>query len=152
SLRYAAMTLRPLLTSAMLLAFTLPLLADDWPQWRGADRTDISRETGLLKTWPVKGPALLWRFDDAGIGYAGVSVVGERLFTMGARDGTEYVYALDVKTGKQVWATPLGTLYENRYGDGPRGTPTVEGDVLYTVSGNGDLACVEITTGKKRWT
>src|SRR5262245_8126061 len=53
SSRYAAMIPRPLLTSAVLLAFSLPLLADDWPQWRGPDRTDISRETGVLKTWPA---------------------------------------------------------------------------------------------------
>jgi outer membrane protein assembly factor BamB len=137
--------------AACLFALVLPAGAADWPQWRGPDRTDVSKETGLLKTWPANGPPLLWTYTDAGIGYAGPAVVGDRLFTMGARDQTEYVYALDVKTGKQVWATPIGPLYTNRYGDGPRGTPTVDGGVLYAIGGNGDLVCVETAAGKKQW-
>jgi outer membrane protein assembly factor BamB len=70
---------------------------------------------------------------------------------MGARDGSEYLFELDSNTGKEVWSTRIGTLFENGWGDGPRGTPTVDGERVYAISGDGDLICVEAGTGKKRW-
>src|SRR5437762_962025 len=75
----------------------LTLVAADWPQWRGPDRTDVSKETGLLKSWPAAGPKLQWTFKDAGLGYSAPAIVGERLYLMGAREGNEVVYALDLK-------------------------------------------------------
>jgi outer membrane protein assembly factor BamB len=140
-----------LLLTAVCLAAALPLLAADWPQWQGPDRTNISKETGVLKTWPASGPKLAWTFDNAGIGFAGPAVVGDRLYTMGARGGTEFLYALDTKNGKEVWATEIGPLYTNGYGDGPRGTPTVDGDNIYTLSGQGNLVCVTKDKGTKVW-
>jgi len=139
--------------AACWCALTAPSWAADWPQWRGPERTDISKETGLLKSWPEGGPKLLWKYEDAGIGYSGPAIVGDRLYTMGAREDKEYVYALDVKTGKEVWSTEIGPLFNDRaqYGPGPRGTPTVDGGVLYTLSGQGNLACVDSAAGKKQW-
>ncbi len=55
----------------------------DWPQWRGPDRSDVSRETGLLQSWPADGPKRVWLYDNAGSGYAGPSIVAGKLFTMG---------------------------------------------------------------------
>jgi outer membrane protein assembly factor BamB len=125
----------------------------DWPQWRGPNRDDISHETGLLKSWPEGGPPLLWRCTDAGIGYSGPSVVGVRLFTMGARGNEEFIFALDTATGKQVWSTPIGPLFRNGYGDGPRGTPTVDTEfgLIYALGGQGKLICVDAASGAKRW-
>lgn len=125
--------------------------ADDWPQWQGPDRSNVSKETGLLKTWPKDGPKLLWTFDKAGVGFSGPAVVGDRLYTMGGREDSSYVFALDVKTGKELWSCPIGKTYRNSYGDGPRGTPTVDGDFLYALDGQGELICVETSTGNKRW-
>jgi outer membrane protein assembly factor BamB len=130
------------------------LVAADWPQFRGPERDDISKETGLLKTWPAGGPKLLWTNDQAGLGYSGPAVVGERLYTMGARDKTEYVYALDTRNGKEIWVAPVGetfTFKGNNWGDGPRATPTVDGELLYALGGQGELVCVETATGKERW-
>jgi len=142
-----------LLVFPAIISCAFPLLAraDDWPQWRGPDRTDISKETGLLKSWTSGGPNLLWTYSDAGIGYSGPSIVGDRLFTMGDRGNSEYVFALDTNTGKQIWSTPIGQVFHNGYGDGPRATPTVDGDVLYALGAQGKLICAEIATGKKRW-
>ena len=75
--------------------------AADWPTFRGADRTDISTETGLLKTWPADGPKRVWLNENAGLGYSGFAVVGGTLYTMGARDAVEYVIAIDAATGKE---------------------------------------------------
>src|SRR4051794_14174810 len=64
-----------LLSVAVLLTGALPILADDWPQFRGPDRTDISKERGLLPKWPAAGPRLLWTFEQGGSGYSGPAVV-----------------------------------------------------------------------------
>jgi outer membrane protein assembly factor BamB len=125
--------------------------AADWPQWRGPDRTDVSKETGLLKTWPEGGPKLLWTFNDAGTGFSGPAVVGDVLYTMGGDDKKEYVFALDTKTQKKLWNTEIGDFFTNGYGDGPRGTPTVDGDLIFCLNGKGNLVCVDRASGDKKW-
>ncbi len=123
----------------------------DWPQWRGPDRTDVSRETGLLRHWPSEGPPLVWTCETAGIGFSGPAVVGDRVYLLGARGDTEYVLAFDNRTGKELWASAVGPLFVNSYGNGPRSTPTVDGDRLYALGGQGSLVCVETAGGKKVW-
>lgn len=124
----------------------------DWPQWRGANRDGVSKETGLLKEWPANGPALVWKASGAGRGYSSLAVAGGRLFTLGLRGDREYVLAFDVATGKQAWATAHGGAFRNDRGDGPRGTPTVDGQNLYALGGNGDLSCLDSRTGRVIWT
>jgi len=126
--------------------------AGDWPQWRGPNRDGISKETGLLKEWPTDGPPLVWTATGAGNGYSSLAISGGKIFTMGIRSGREYVIAFDVATGKEVWATANGGVFSNDRGDGPRGTPTVDGAQLYALGGNGDLSCMDVKTGKVVWT
>src|SRR5438094_1804242 len=142
-----------LILSVSLCAVSLSAAADDWPQWRGPERTDISNETGLLRKWPTSGPPLVWTYEQAGVGYSGPAIVGNRLYTMGGEDQKEYVYALDIgtKPPKKVWSAEVGPLFEEGHGNGPRGTPTVEGDVLYAIGADGNLVCAETATGKLRW-
>ena len=145
-------TTSPLLLAGVLLAaVSSPLPASDWPQWRGPNRTDISSETGLLKEWPASGPKRVWLYENAGQGYAGISVVGDRLYTLGTRDGQEAVLALNATTGREVWAAKLSPILKNDWGDGPRGTPTVDGDYLYVMSGPGVLACLSVKDGAIVW-
>jgi outer membrane protein assembly factor BamB len=136
--------------AAALLAFQTQAPAD-WTQWRGANRDGISAETGLLQDWPKPGPPLAWRITGAGNGYSSFSASGGRLYTLGARGGNEYVIAIDRATGKKVWEYLNGRRFENDRGDGPRSTPTVEGDRLYVFGGSGDLTCLDLATGKKIW-
>ena len=124
----------------------------NWPQWRGPNRDGISKETGLLKEWPAEGPPLLWKATGAGRGFSSFSIANGRLFTMGLRGDREFVIAFDVATGKEAWATPHGGAFRNDRGDGPRGTPTVDGDRVYALGGNGDLSAIEARTGKIAWT
>ena len=126
--------------------------AANWPQWRGPNRDGVSKETGLLKQWPAEGPALVWQATGAGRGYSSFSVANGRLFTMGLRGDREFVVAFDVATGKEAWATPHGSAFRNDRGDGPRGTPTVDGDRVYALGGNGDLSVLDARTGKIVWT
>ena len=143
---------RALIILAVIVFCFSEAAAQDWPQWRGPNRDGISKETGLLKQWPSSGPALVWKATGAGGGYSSLAISGGRIFTMGVRAGRENVIAFDVATGKELWATPHGGVFTNDRGDGPRGTPTVDGDRLYALGGNGDLSCMETKTGKIVWT
>jgi outer membrane protein assembly factor BamB len=138
--------------TAGALALALTARAADWPQYRGPDRTGVSKETGLLKTWPKDGPALAWTFDKAGRGYAGFAVVGDRVYTMGARDKVEYVIALDTK-GAEQWAAKIGPMFDfagNNWSAGPNATPTVDGDRIYGLGSQGILVCVD-AKGAVQW-
>jgi outer membrane protein assembly factor BamB len=123
----------------------------NWPQWRGPNRDGISKETGLLKQWPAEGPALVWKASGAGRGYSSFSISDGKLYTMGLRGDREFVVAFDIATGKEAWASPHGSAFRNDRGDGPRGTPTIDGDRVYALGGNGDLSALDARTGKLAW-
>ena len=125
--------------------------ADEWPQWRGPRRDGISRETGLLKAWPPGGPKQIWKTTGLGEGFSSFSIAGGKLFTQGQRDGRQYIYAFDVASGKKLWEVPAGTAFNERRGHGPRGTPTIDGAVLYALSADGTLVCLQTATGKEVW-
>jgi outer membrane protein assembly factor BamB len=131
--------------------------ADDWPQFRGPDRSNVSKEKGLLKAWPKGGPKLLWTFKDGGLGFSSVSVVKGVVYTLGtdAKFQDEYVIALDEKTGAELWRTkiaPIQVLQNNSWGNGPRGSPTIDGNLLYALGSQSELVCLDITAkGKLVW-
>ena len=126
-----------------LLCLALPALANDWPQWRGPNRDDISKETGLLKSWPKEGPKLLWTCTEAGTGFAGPAIIGDRLYTMGAEGDKEFLFALDTTTGKKLWSTEIGAKFSDERGAGPAGrlpwtaTPSMPSAARATSSASG---------------
>jgi outer membrane protein assembly factor BamB len=141
-------------TGALVLALTTHASnqeSTDWPQWRGQHRDGKSAETGLLSTWPDGGPPLRWETEGAGAGYSSMSAVGSRLYTMGARGDTEYVMAFDRASGRKLWEVANGERFSNDRGDGPRGTPTVDGNRLYALGGSGSLACLDAESGSRVW-
>jgi outer membrane protein assembly factor BamB len=140
-----------LLVSASVFTQAQPPEQSEWFQWRGPSRDGISAETGLLQAWPKGGPPQVWRTTGAGNGYSSFSSAGGRLYTLGARANVEYVMAFDRATGKKLWEHQNGRRYQNDRGDGPRSTPTIEGDRLYVLGGSGDLTCLELATGKRIW-
>ena len=125
--------------------------ADDWPQWRGPKRDDVSAETGLLKEWPQGGPKRAWLYKNAGNGYSGPAIANGKLFTLGTRDGKEILIALNANSGEEFWTAPVGPILQNGWGDGPRGTPTVDGDRVYALGGQGNIVCVGVGDGKVHW-
>jgi outer membrane protein assembly factor BamB len=146
-------TLPKLLAASLAVALTAsPILqAADWPQWRGPNRDDVGKETGLLKHWPEGGPKQAWLYREAGLGYSGFAIVKGKLYTLGARGNVEFLIALNASNGTQLWATPVADLYDNPYGSGPRSTPTVDGDRVYVLSGGGTLLCANAADGKMIW-
>jgi outer membrane protein assembly factor BamB len=120
----------------------------EWPQWRGPARDGIALDTGLLKSWPEAGPALLWKANGLGEGYSSVAIAGGKVFTLGDKEGAQRLIALDLETRRELWTAKVGRTW----GDGgPRSTPTVSGGLVYAIGTHGDLVCVEVDSGKERW-
>jgi outer membrane protein assembly factor BamB len=137
------------LCSLILTGFAV---ADDWPQFRGPQRTGISKETGLLKEWPKDGPPLAWKVSGLGGGFSAPSVAGGRIFGMSYRGDDEVVWALDEKDGKEQWATTIAPANKKiGYQVGPRCTPTVDGDLVYALGTAGELACLKVADGTQVW-
>ena len=135
----------------LLSTFLLATASAEWNQWRGPLRDGKSSESGLLDAWPDGGPKLLWNVDSLGAGFSSLAVADGKLVTQGLEDGKQFLIALEARTGKTLWVTPHGKPYSNRRGSGPRGTPTVDGDRVYVLGGDGNLLCADLTTGRKIW-
>jgi outer membrane protein assembly factor BamB len=123
-------------------------------QWRGLNRDGKYPETGLLKQWPETGPQLLWSTETLGEGYAAPVVTPDKLFVNGVVNGESHLFAFDLK-GKLLWKSPngkefTGEGYSSNF-PGARPSPTVVGDLVYTSSGLGRIACFEAATGKEKW-
>lgn len=123
----------------------------DWPQWRGPNRNDLSRETGLLQSWPPSGPAVVWSISGLGEGYGTVAIKGDRIFLQGTRDGNSVLFCLSRADGKALWTAPLGRALRESRGNGPRGTPTVDDDRVYALTESGDLGCLRVRDGSPIW-
>jgi outer membrane protein assembly factor BamB len=123
----------------------------EWPQFRGPNRDNISREPGLLAKWSDDGPPLAWKATGLGEGYSGVSMAKGKVYTMGNRNDEEFLLAFDAESGEELWAFKTGKAYHNGQGDGPRGTPTIDDDRVYALGANGDLVCVGAEQGDQVW-
>jgi len=137
-----------------MLLSGLAWAGDDWPQFRGPDRDGTSDESGLMDQWPQEGPKQIWRIP-IGQGYSAVSVVGDTIYTAHAKDegetGIEYVLAADKASGEPIWETAIGEKIETEFGNGPRSTPTVDGDMCFTLSSQGNLAAINNADGAIVW-
>jgi outer membrane protein assembly factor BamB len=138
------------LCSLCLCGEILP--AADWPQFLGPDRNGTSRENGLLTSWPEKGPPQLWQ-KSIGEGFSGPGVAGEKLILFHRLEDKEVVECLDANTGNGLWKFNYSTEYADKYGkgNGPRSTPLISGDRVYTLGVDGVLLALDLRTGKKIW-
>ncbi|MHB1423992.1 MAG: PQQ-binding-like beta-propeller repeat protein [Gemmataceae bacterium] len=141
----------PAFSLALLIAVVCSIAAD-WPRFLGPNRNGASTETGLLQSWDAKGPPLLWQ-TKVGAGYSAPVVAGERLILFHRVGDEEVVTCLDAGTGKKIWEHRDPTRYADPLGkgDGPRSTPLLAGERVYTLSPGGRLLCLKLTDGGKVW-
>ena len=143
-----------LLAAGMIIAGGLCARAEEWPQWRGPQGDGISRETGLLTTWPAEGPTKLWTVPTARGHASPIAVDGKvYLFTYDDEKGQEILQSLNADTGKEIWRQAYAGGYKSSNQDwlGTRATPVVVGDMIYTYGGSGDLVARKIADGSQVW-
>jgi outer membrane protein assembly factor BamB len=147
--------LAPLLTLVLCLTGALCQSAElnttDWPQWRGLHRDGISDETGLNHKWGEEGPPLAWKASGLGGGFASISIVGGKIFTMGDRNKEQFVEALDLADGHMLWSTKISDAWKDNNYLGPRCTPTISDGRAYAVGTYGDLVCLDCASGEILW-
>jgi outer membrane protein assembly factor BamB len=140
-----------LVAAGLLAAASAPGGAADWPGWRGPNRDAVSAETGLLQEWGAGGPPLAWKAAGVGSGFASVAVAGERIYTMGDKDGAQHLFALKRDGGTALWSARVGPPLADSRG-GARSTPVVDGPRVYALGSGGDLVCIDAASGKAVWT
>ena len=154
------------LATALAEAFLMvPVVAEDWPQWMGPKRNNQWEIQGAPKEFPAGGLKPLWSTKVSG-GYSGPAVVADRVYvtdlvTSGdtkndnfgrkSFQGTERVLCIDNKNGEVLWKHEYPVEYAISYPAGPRCTPLVEENRLYTLGAEGDLFCFAADTGKVIW-
>ena len=149
----AASLRKIILACALLLLVKSPLRGDDWPQWRGANRDGVWRETGILEAIPAGGLPVRWRARVA-LGYSGPVVAGGRVVVTDRQRAPEVerVLCFDESTGKPLWTHSYPCNYETmEYGNGPRASPTVHEGKVYTLGTQGHVTCLDVTTGAVAW-
>jgi len=124
--------------------------AQDWPQFLGPERNSTSPQTGLLKTWPEKGPEVLWSVD-LGIGYGGPVVKDGKVYILDRNDDSgDHMKCFDLSTGKELWSYHYDAPGSVRY-PGSRSVPLVDGNYVYSCGPYGDLYCIDINSHKPVW-
>jgi outer membrane protein assembly factor BamB len=137
------------LSIILLLLISGFIKAQKISDWRPENRTGVSGETGLLKSWPEAGPQLIWTNLELKKGNSSVSFGTNTIFITGTEGDNDILYALDMN-GKILWKNPMGRAWNQSYPES-RATPVVEDNKVYTTSGYGDLACFDGTSGNIIW-
>jgi outer membrane protein assembly factor BamB len=129
-----------------------PVGPNNWPQWEGPSRDAICPEKGLLQKWPQNGPPLLWQAKSLGLGYSTPVVMNGVIYGMSWRGEEDGVWALNEADQKELWFTPIGPADKRiDRAHGPRSSPTIDGQNLYALTANGDLACLDLSSGSVKW-
>lgn len=124
---------------------------EDYPEYRNRRRDGVVIGPPLARDWRTQPPRLVWR-QPCGGGYASFAVVGGRAFTLEQRRDEEVVVCYDAATGREVWLHAYPAHFQEVLGGpGPRATPTVVDDAVYSLGATGRLVCLDAATGKLRW-
>ena len=127
--------------------------AGDWPQILCPHRNGIADSETLAAKWPARGPAKVWE-KSIGSGFAGVAVLGQFVILFDRPDANDRLIAFDRQTGEELWKTsfPSGFQPQIVEDDGPRAVPCINGNDVFAYSSEGNLHCVDLQTGEKKWT
>ena len=131
----------------------IALLAADWPQYLGPNRNAIYPDKALTKTWPDDGPKVVWRKKDIGEGLCGLVVSGEKAILFHEIARQDVIECLNAKTGRSIWSNQYPTSFSDSLGSGggPRATPAIIENKVYTMGAQGMVVCTDMTSGKTIW-
>ena len=122
-----------------------------WTDFRGPHRDGHYQQRPIRTDWPAAGLSPVWK-QPAGGGYASFVIANGRAFTIEQRGDNEVVAAYDVSTGRELWTNEWNAAFrEMMGGDGPRATPTWFDGHVYALGAQGELRCLEDSTGRVVW-
>jgi outer membrane protein assembly factor BamB len=138
---------------AIVLASQLSF-AQDWPQWRGPNRDGVVSSFSPPKIWPV-ALRQVWKVT-VGLGHSSPVVVGPRIYVLSRQEDNEVASCFDLSTAKLLWRDSYPTPYSMNpaavsHGKGPKSTPLVYKNNVYTFGISGVLSCYDAATGKLKW-
>jgi outer membrane protein assembly factor BamB len=138
------------LVALMVMLSTTAVVAADWPWLYGPRRNHTSEQKGLLRTWPQEGPKVLWTVP-MGAGFGGPAVSAGNVYVLDRDENVgDTLRVLDLATGKELWTFAYEAAGRFMFA-GSRTTPTVDGELVYTVGPMGDLHAINIKTRKPAW-
>ena len=146
----------PLASLILVAGLAMPLArpggsgGEDWPQYRGRHRDGVTSAGELPLAWPSAGPRVVWK-KESGAGFSQLAVRDGAIYTGIAEGTVEFAVRLDGETGQELWRTAIGTSFEDQFGNGPRATPTLDGDSLYIAGASGELHALRTADGTEIW-
>ncbi|MBN8217228.1 MAG: PQQ-like beta-propeller repeat protein [Spirochaetes bacterium] len=137
------------------LAVPVAVGPDDWPSYRGGHQDNSSRTTGIRTDWRG-GLRRAWDVSylcqgNASTAWSCPAVQGRHLVVMGREQDRDLVFCLESRTGALLWVSGYAATNQDNYGTGPRATPTIDGDLVYTVGRGGDLVAWRLADGAPVW-
>jgi len=146
--------LRTALSLALIILLIQTIFAQDWPQWRGANRDGVVTGFTAPKTWPDQLKQI-WKAP-VGVGHSSPLVIGDRVYLHSRQVENEVAAAYDLNTGKTIWQDSYPVAYTMNQvaavlGKGPRSTPVYNNGKLYTLGISGVLSCYDTANGKPLW-
>jgi outer membrane protein assembly factor BamB len=138
--------------TALVVTLASVAYAQEWPQLHGPARNSVYPSTNLLSTWPKEGPRVLWQ-KEVGQGFAGPVSASNRVVLFHRTNDSERVECFEASSGRQIWAFNYPAAYRDDFGfdEGPRATPTIFGNRVYTYGAEGALHCLDYANGKRLW-
>jgi outer membrane protein assembly factor BamB len=140
-----------------IFSFAQQSSAPEWNQFRGFNKNGTVDENVLPEKWPSKGLKMLWK-KEIGHAFSEVVALGDKIYTMYSEksdsvSGLEFVACFDAGTGGEIWKTKVDSIFidVDGWGDGPRSTPAVDENIVYSFSASGKLTATSITDGKIVW-
>lgn len=137
-----------------------------WANFLGPNQDNRIADPGNLNFSALKEPKILWEANLTG-GYSAVAIAQGRAITMTYENGHEVIIAFDAATGELLWKNGYILHYGSHFGKGsvfmtrpdvaphpqlgPRATPTIVGDKVYTIGAGGTLLCLSVENGKILW-
>ena len=142
-------------TCILLFLFSITITAgdddfDNWEQYRGPNRDGVSNSKNLLDSWPDGGPKLQWK-TSIGAGFSGIVVSEDKIYTMFAEDSTELLACFAESNAEEIWRLPVGKMFVDEFGNGPRSTPTIDGERVFALGSMGNLYSADKNTGEGHW-
>ena len=124
-------------------------LAQQATTWRGPHQSGIYTDKNLLNSWPESGPEILWTYEKLGAGFSSPAFANDKIYLSGMEGSTGHIYCL-TNDGKLTWKSAYGREFDTSY-PGSRATPVVSENMVFILSGMGDLACLDARDGKTIW-